>query len=359
MDRIWWGVDGGFEDATAEVGFGDPTPHVGMAAGDLVGDGWLDVVVAREGEPPRVWMNRCGSGAWLEVDLDGPASNREGYGAQVVVEAGGVRRTRGIFSLRAQGQGPARAHFGLGEVDQVDRLEVRWPDGVVTSLSGFQPNRRVVAYHPDSPRTVGGGTTGPVLVPVDGLVFSADGAVPLAGVEVADRVSGAVAVSGEDGGWSLDLPDRAEADLEVDLEGYEVLVNAIDTTVQRSPSQGVVHPLMRAGSLDGMYGQFIGLEHDPERATVQVQPVDASGAPQLGVKVALDADHDGVYAASESGAVASDELVDGTFFLVFANVRGDRARLTVTPPEGVTCDAREDLPLVPGGTTLVWVACSD
>jgi hypothetical protein len=36
-----------------------------------------------------------------------------------------------------------RQHFGLGQADLVDAIEVRWPDGTETRLENVQANRQV------------------------------------------------------------------------------------------------------------------------------------------------------------------------------------------------------------------------
>jgi len=66
---------------------------------------------------------------WLYVTLKGVSANRLGIGAKVSVTAGCVTQTREISGGKGTfGAGdPAYAHFGLGELTRIDRLEVRWP----------------------------------------------------------------------------------------------------------------------------------------------------------------------------------------------------------------------------------------
>jgi hypothetical protein len=60
----------------------------------------------------------------------GTASNRDGFGALVRVEAGGrrwlreMRTTQGLYSSH-----DPRLFFGLGETHSIDAIEVRWPSG--------------------------------------------------------------------------------------------------------------------------------------------------------------------------------------------------------------------------------------
>ena len=61
----------------------------------------------------------------------------------------GVTRIREVYNLRTQSQTPSRVHFGLGDVDTVDMIRVRWPDGLVTDRSDVGARRLVTANHPE------------------------------------------------------------------------------------------------------------------------------------------------------------------------------------------------------------------
>jgi len=148
-DGLWAGSAEGFVEVSGLAGYHDDGHHYGQVAADLDGDGALELAtLGRDGL--RVWSNRCTSGAWIAVDLRGPPPNTQAFGARVRVESGGVVRIREVHSLRAFGQGPSRLHFGLGGEDRVERLEVHWPDGSV-STAGDVPTRRALRLtHPDA-----------------------------------------------------------------------------------------------------------------------------------------------------------------------------------------------------------------
>jgi hypothetical protein len=77
--------------------------------------------------------------------LVGTKSNRDGIGARVEIEAGGMRQ---VDEVRSGGsylsQGDLRLHLGLGDATRVERVTVRWPSGTVDRMTGIPANRHVV-----------------------------------------------------------------------------------------------------------------------------------------------------------------------------------------------------------------------
>jgi hypothetical protein len=93
----------------------------------------------------RVDLARCGDAAWLAVQLTQPGMNRDAIGARVRFVAGGRSWVRDV---RAGGQsylssGPSEVHVGLGAVDRLDRVEIRWPDGQTTLLRDVDTRQRL------------------------------------------------------------------------------------------------------------------------------------------------------------------------------------------------------------------------
>jgi len=138
-------VGGGFREAAAEHGeaLGRAFAGRGLAVGDYDDDGDPDLLVFRVGEPPLLLRNEGGNGNhWLGVRLVGTRSNRDAVGARVTVTAAGRARSKWVLggTSYAAASDP-RLLFGLGPSSRVERVEVRWPSGLVQALTDLPADR--------------------------------------------------------------------------------------------------------------------------------------------------------------------------------------------------------------------------
>jgi hypothetical protein len=133
--------NGRFVDVTAQSGDGMQLKNVGRGAAfdDLDNDGRIDVVVLNSRSSPTVLRNESPAGNhWLQIQLRGVKTNRDGVGASVRVVAGDLTQTDEVHSGRGyQSHWGSRLHFGLGKRDRVDRIEVRWIGGGVDVLENL------------------------------------------------------------------------------------------------------------------------------------------------------------------------------------------------------------------------------
>ncbi|MEO8519846.1 MAG: CRTAC1 family protein [Acidobacteriota bacterium] len=126
--------NGRFEDISARLGPPVTTPAAGRGAAfaDFDNDGDIDVVVANMNAAPDFFRLDLKPGAhWMTLRLVGTASNRSAIGARITLEAAAVtevQEVRGGGSYYSQND--LRVHFGLGAAGRVDRLTVRWPNGL-------------------------------------------------------------------------------------------------------------------------------------------------------------------------------------------------------------------------------------
>jgi len=127
-----------FAALTEDAGFAalPAARHRGSAVADLNGDGRLDVVVSALGAPAELWINDSpGEANWLELKLEGSASNRDAIGARVkVTTASGAQYDHVSFAGGYASSSAAPLHFGLGREKVVKSIEIRWPTGKTQEL---------------------------------------------------------------------------------------------------------------------------------------------------------------------------------------------------------------------------------
>jgi enediyne biosynthesis protein E4 len=133
---------GNFQEVTKSLGQAFNTPRVGRGAayGDINNDGRLDLLLSTNGGPAYLFENQATAGSIanksLRLKLVGTKSNRDGIGTVVKVSAGGGSQSQMLRS----GSSYLSANelvltYGLGQRNQADTIEIRWPSGQVDKLS--------------------------------------------------------------------------------------------------------------------------------------------------------------------------------------------------------------------------------
>lgn len=129
-----------FSDETQQYGLGDHVPTGGSVFLDLNQDGRLDVLTYPFQLTPVLWRNDLAAGPGFELTLDDrKAANRAAVGARVIIRSRDGRMQ--MRDIKASGgyesfNMPA-ADFGLGDWQAVTSIQVIWPDGTTSSLSGL------------------------------------------------------------------------------------------------------------------------------------------------------------------------------------------------------------------------------
>jgi len=134
----------------ASIGDGAGTGETVVTA-DYDTDGYLDLFVTnglnesnfRAGGPDKLFHNLGHGNHWIELDLRGTLSNRDGIGAKVFATTGGgtttqLREQNGGYHRWAQNH--SRIHFGLGSNTSVD-LRIEWPSGAVDVFNATAADR--------------------------------------------------------------------------------------------------------------------------------------------------------------------------------------------------------------------------
>ena len=150
-DERWQQVDIG--DAAEPQGLG-----TGAAVADIDGDGMLELLISHGESAPQplsLYLAMPNGNNWLRV-MPLTRGGAPARGAVVRLTAGGRTQMRAIDAGSGYlCQMEPVAHFGLGELSRVERVEVRWPDGAQLRLDNPQPCRTLVVRHPE-----GGGLAG-------------------------------------------------------------------------------------------------------------------------------------------------------------------------------------------------------
>jgi len=156
---LYWNIrNGAFIDISVSAGAGimRKSSARGAAFGDLDNDGRLEVVINNLDSRPSLLVNLGQSRNWLLVKARGTASNRNGIGARIQVEAGDLHQ---IGEVRSGGSyishNDSRLHFGLGSATKVSRIQVRWPSGLGESFGPYDANREVLLLEGEGVRVKG------------------------------------------------------------------------------------------------------------------------------------------------------------------------------------------------------------
>ena len=115
----------------------------GAAFDDLDNDGDVDAVILNWRDAPTILRNDSpGKNHWIQIRLKGTKTNRDGIGARVKVVTGKLTQIDEVHSGRGyQSHYGMRLHFGLGKLDRIDRVEVRWIGGGVDVLKNVAVDR--------------------------------------------------------------------------------------------------------------------------------------------------------------------------------------------------------------------------
>jgi len=143
---------GTFTDVTdvAGPGFEHRLVGRGSATADYDDDGDLDLFVVNVNQPAVLLRNDSRrQNHWLALRLHGTHSNRNGYGARVLVQSGDLLQVDEARSSSSYlSQDDPRLFFGLGPHQTVDRLEITWPSGTRQVISQVAVDRVLEVHEP-------------------------------------------------------------------------------------------------------------------------------------------------------------------------------------------------------------------
>ncbi|GEM_PF-462465 len=118
----------------------------GATFGDIDNDGDLDIYLANVSEEGVLLRNDLNTGHhWLNIRLRGTISNRDAFGAKILVTSGETTQMRELSGADMHlATNSLEQVFGLGEHERAERVEVRWPSGIVQVCENVPADRKII-----------------------------------------------------------------------------------------------------------------------------------------------------------------------------------------------------------------------
>ncbi|RIW18786.1 hypothetical protein D0X99_03635 [Algoriphagus lacus] len=128
-----------FENQAGNLGLDQLTFSTGSAYGDLDNDGDLDLVVNNLNERTFLYQNTSSEskkGNYLTLDLG------KAFGAKVTAFAANQTFFQEYQPVKGyMSSVDPRIHLGLGSITRLDSLQILWPEGKITMLTGVETNQ--------------------------------------------------------------------------------------------------------------------------------------------------------------------------------------------------------------------------
>ena len=120
-----------------------------LAIGDLNSDGFLDIYAGYANlftSPSTIddqlFLNQGNDNNWIQIDLEGTVSNRNGIGARVELHGSWGKQIREVRSGEGYGiHNSFLQHFGIGDASQITKVVVKWPSGVINEVNSPSINQ--------------------------------------------------------------------------------------------------------------------------------------------------------------------------------------------------------------------------
>ena len=187
-------------------------------------DGYLDLFVTNgkggapfnEG-PDQLFHNMGGGNNWLQIDLQGTVSNRDGIGARLFATTpdGKTQMRENGGGIHWAQQDQKRIHFGLAQNEKISELTIHWPSGFTQKLQDVPVNQVIRVVESDAQTSLPGD------INEDGLVNLSDLVLVLKHI-----------------GESPPTDTRADAngDDKVDINDIIWIIKAVEGRLMASPS---------------------------------------------------------------------------------------------------------------------------
>ena len=139
-----------FTNNTQNWGFNYKGFTNGFSFGDMDNDGDLDLVMNNLDDKMSLLENKTDPKTkhFLQVKFDGPQENPFGVGTKVILTYNSIIQIQELTLTKGfQSSVPPILHFGLGQQNIVDKVEIIWPDSKQQVLNNVSANQAIsIAY---------------------------------------------------------------------------------------------------------------------------------------------------------------------------------------------------------------------
>ncbi|MDP8244378.1 MAG: CRTAC1 family protein [Candidatus Hinthialibacter antarcticus] len=127
-----------------------PTVTRGGAFADYNADGRIDFALQQHGESPLLFLNTTqNTHNWIQIELKQNKYNTQALGARVILKTNDGLQLQQVGSQASYlSQNQNILHFGLGENDAINEIQIFWPDGreeIIREVDGI--NQKLTIIH--------------------------------------------------------------------------------------------------------------------------------------------------------------------------------------------------------------------
>lgn len=131
-----------FEDVSQSWGLKYPSMSNGAAYADLDNDSDLDLIVNNINQPAFIFKNRAiemGNNHFITIELKGPEDNLKAFGAKIRVSHPTEKtQYHEVYPIKGYASSvSSRIHIGLGSDTMARSVDIIWPDGKVSHVTGL------------------------------------------------------------------------------------------------------------------------------------------------------------------------------------------------------------------------------
>ncbi len=149
-----------FSNMAKEWGLSTRSYSNGATYADLDNDGDLDLIVNNINDHAFVCRNNAEnqlSNHFVSITFKGSGLNTKGIGARITIYSGGQKQIAELFPTRGfMSSTSGILHFGLGPVNVIDSLIVRWPDRSEQKITGVPADTVITLQFKDATKPVRG-----------------------------------------------------------------------------------------------------------------------------------------------------------------------------------------------------------